>query len=169
MSLHEGSVGWCRLPTPHDTAERTATAIERAAAIAVRERKATDLVEGAKRERDSTMERPRPWLDVSSVGRWTNGASDVPERGVIGRGRGAPEKPLEELVDALVDAVLGEGDVLEPAAERVVVTDGGVVDAERGVEGRGDVLGPDVSILAPAGFDQVRSLLVGLADHPASA
>src|SRR5437588_3648934 len=56
---------------------------------------------------------------------------------------------LEQFVDRFVRAVLGERDVLEAAAERIVLADRGVVDAEGRVERARDVLGAHVAVAAP--------------------
>src|SRR6266487_3567203 len=53
---------------------------------------------------------------------------------------------LEQFVDGLVRTVLGERNIFEAAAERIIGTNGRVVDAEGGVDGGGDVFGADVAV-----------------------
>src|SRR4051812_38681265 len=73
---------------------------------------------------------------------------------------------LKQFVDRLRFRAVGDRrGVFEAAVERVVVADGGVVDAEGGVDCRGDILGADVAIAAPAVIDDGAAGGVGLADH----
>src|SRR5471032_3218672 len=53
---------------------------------------------------------------------------------------------LEQFVYRLVRAVLGERNIFETAAERIIRTDDRVVDAEGGVDGGGDVFWADVAV-----------------------
>src|SRR5712691_7986573 len=70
---------------------------------------------------------------------------------------GAAHRSAEKLVDWLVGAVFGERNVLEPALERVVIPHRGPVDAEGGVDGRGQVLRFDVALPGPPRIDQIRA------------
>src|SRR6266498_5996588 len=54
-----------------------------------------------------------------------------------------------QLVDRGVQSRVGKRDIFEPAPKRVVPPDGGPIDADRRVNGRLDVLGPDVAVLRP--------------------
>src|SRR5216684_2691474 len=72
----------------------------------------------------------------------------------------------EQLVERLRACAVGERrGVLEAAVERVVVADGGVVDAEGGVDRRGDILGADVAIAAPPVVGHFSAGGVGRTDH----
>src|SRR3954447_18057486 len=53
-------------------------------------------------------------------------------------------KRLEQFADWAIRSVFSERDVFEPPAERVIGTNGRVVDAERGVDRGRDVLRPHV-------------------------
>src|ERR1035438_7483778 len=68
-----------------------------------------------------------------------------------------------ELVNRHVGEWARRGDVLEAAAQRVVVPHRRPVDAERRVDGGLNILGVHVEVLRPAVIDGVAPLRVGLA------
>src|ERR1039457_6548018 len=76
---------------------------------------------------------------------------------------GPPDRLTPEFVNRHVGEWACRGDVLEAAAQRVVVPDRRPVDTERRVDGRLDILWVHVAVLRPAVIDGVAPLRVGLA------
>src|SRR2546428_5819763 len=62
----------------------------------------------------------------------------------------------------------GEWHVLEPALQRIVMPDSGPVDTQRRVDGRFNILGPDIAIAIPAGIGRDATRLIGRPDGAAT-
>src|SRR5258708_7576349 len=69
-----------------------------------------------------------------------------------------------EFVDGAVHVLCGEGHVFKTAVERIVLADGGPVDAHGGADGGLDVFGVDVAVSRPAAICRVRARGVGRAN-----
>src|SRR5436305_11100923 len=81
---------------------------------------------------------------------------------------GRPTPLTPQLVDGVELERAGFGHVLETAAEGIVATGGGPVDAHGRVDSGLDIFGVHVALLRPAKVRDVRAGAVGLSDNRAA-